>query len=138
MKTTLFTLSFYILLINSCNNTPKNILKYETLYIKTTTGADVDGKQVRTDTISKVTSDYFEVSLSSYSDGAYYKGQRDLVSPVPGEDFKAVFFIISEKDGTEIQFKESTVFLNFMSAHGYEMVDQVKNRYGADYTFKKK
>ena len=32
----------------------------------------------------------------------------------------------------------STEFLNFMSAHGYDLVDQIPNQYGGDYTFKRK
>ena len=138
MKTLLFTLSFFLLLITSCNNAPKNSSKSEKLYIKTTTVTGVDKKQVKTDVNSVVNSDYFEVSLSAYADYTYYKGQRDIVTPTSIENFKSVFFIIVDKDGNDIKFKESTEFLNFMSAHGYEMVDQVKNDYGADYTFKKK
>lgn len=134
MKTLLCTLSFCLLLICSCNNSTKN----EKLYIKTIDITGVDEKEVKKETISEVTSDYFEVSLSAYDHFNYYKGERDLVAPTSIENFKSVFFTIIDKNGNDIQFKESTEFLNFMSTHGYEMVDQIKNEYGGDYTFKKK
>jgi hypothetical protein len=143
MKTLLIALSFCLLFIlNSCNNTPKNSStnnskKTEKLYIKTISATGVDKNQVKTETISEVTTDYFEVGLGSLTTGGY-SGQKDIITPEVGKEFKFVFFYIVKKDGSNITFTTSTEFLNFMSARGYEMVDQLKNNYGADYTFKKR
>jgi hypothetical protein len=133
MKTLLFTLPLCLLLISSCNNAQKG----EKLYIKTVDVTGTGENQVKKETITEVTSDYFEVSLSSQSDGGYH-AEKDVVIPTSITDYKEVFFTIVDKNGTETHFKTSTEFLNFMSAHGYKMVDQVKNEYGGDYTFKKK
>jgi len=109
----------------------------EKLYIKTTTAIGVGENQWSTEAVSEVTSDYFEVILSSLTDHVF-EGEKILEKPTSKENFKYVFFVISDKDGNQIKFKESTEFLNYMSAHGYKLVDQVKNDYGADYTFKRK
>lgn len=61
-----------------------------------------------------------------------------IITPESAENFKSVFLTIVNKDGGEIKFMTSTEFLNFMSGHGYEMVAQIPNEYGGDYTFKKK
>jgi hypothetical protein len=138
MKTLSIAFSFCLMLIiSSCNNTPKNSSKTEKLIIKTTTATGTGQYQKKDEVISEVTSDYFEIGLSSQTTGGYL-AQKDIVVPKIGEPFKFVFFTISQKDGNNIKFMTSTEFLNFMSAHGYEMVDQLKNDYGADYTFKKK
>jgi hypothetical protein len=142
MKKLLFTLPLCFLLISSCNNAPKNSStanskKTEKLYIKTTDVTGVDEKKVKKETISEVITDYFECELSSQEDGGYH-AQKDIVTPTSIENFKFVFFTIVEKDGNEIHFMTSTDFLNYMSAHGYEMVTQIPNEYGGDYTFKKK
>lgn len=136
-KTLLFTLSFFLLVISSCNNTPMSSSNSEKLYIKTTTAIGVGENQWSTEAVSEVTSDYFEVILSSLTDHVF-EGEKILEKPTSKENFKYVFFVISDKDGNQIKFKESTEFLNYMSAHGYKLVDQVKNDYGADYTFKRK
>jgi len=136
-KTLLFTLSILLLIISSCNNAPESSSNSEKLYIKTSTTIGVGENQWSTEAVSEVTSDYFEVSLSSLTDHVY-EGEKILEKPISTKNFKYVFFVISDKDGNQIKFKESTEFLNFMFARGYEMVDQVKNDYGADFTFKKK
>jgi hypothetical protein len=136
MKQLLFTLSVCILLISACN-TSKSSSKSDQLYIKTTTATGTGENQKVVEVISEVTSDYFEVSLSALIDGTY-EGEKTIEESTSVVNYKYIFFQISDKDGVLIKFKESTEFLNFMSAHGYEMIDQVKNRYGGDYTFKKK
>ena len=124
-------------LLSSCNQTQKNSSKTEKLYIKTTLAEEVGTEMKKKETISEITSDYFEVSLSSQSTGGYL-AQKDIIEPVPGKPFKAEFFQISDKEGNNIKFITSTEFLNFMSAHGYELVDQLPNEYGGNYTLKKK
>ena len=137
MKRLSFILSLCLLLVISCNNVSKKSSSAEPLYIKTTDVTGVDEEQIKKETISEVTLDYFEVSLSSQTDGGYH-ADKDIITPTSIENFKAVFFTIVDKDRQEIHFLTSTEFLNFMSAHGYELVSQLLNEYGGDYTFKKK
>ena len=95
MKTLLIALSFCLLFIlNSCNNTPKNSSKVGKLYIKTTTSIESGKDMKNSETISEITSDYFEVGLSSQTDGGYL-AQKDIVMPKVGEPFKSVFFTVS-------------------------------------------
>ena len=136
MKIKVFYLTISILLLISCNNKKSTSTKYEEFYIKTTLAIGSGSEMKKTETISKITSDYFEVSLSSQTDGGFL-AEKDIIEPVPGEPFKAEFFQISDKDGNNIKFMTSTEFLNFMSAHGYDLVNQIPNAYGGDYTFKK-
>ena len=108
------------------------------LFIKTSDIQGIDEKQARQDSLTKVTSDYFEISLASYSDGKYYKAKKDILEPKSLEDFRVKFLFVTDSLGNELQFQDATDFLNFMSARGYEMSDQTKHRYGVDYTFKKR
>lgn len=137
MKAILFTYFVCLLLICSCNSSPKNFNKFEKLIIKTTDVTGVDKKQVKKLTISEINTDYFECELMSQTDGGYH-AQKNIVTPKSIEDFKFVFFTIVDKDSKEIHFMTSTEFLNFMSSHGYELVTQIPNQYGGDYTFKRK
>ena len=143
MKILSIVLSFGVLFINSCNDRSTSSSKAETLYIKTTSYTGVGLKQVKTDTVSEVVSDYFEVSLrykyglESLSEGQYI-ATKDIIRPTSDENFKNVFLNIVHKDGSLIFFSPTTELLNFMSAHGYEMVYQLKNEDGGDYTFKRK
>jgi hypothetical protein len=138
MKTLSTILSFcLILIINSCNNTPKSSSKSEKLFIKTSSITGVDKNQVRKEAISDFTSDYFEVELNSLTTGGY-GATKQILKPESIENYKDVFFYIVNKDGSSITFTTSTEFLNFMSAHGYDLVNQIPDQYGGDYTFKKK
>jgi uncharacterized lipoprotein YajG len=134
------------LLITSCNNTPKTSSKTDTpkissktekLFIKTVSATGTGENQKSTETISEVTSDYFEIKLAALTDVGY-GAQKDVITPEVGKEFKYVFFYIVNEDGSNIKFTTSTEFLNYMSLRGYEMVDQIKNEYGTDYIFKKK
>jgi hypothetical protein len=137
MKTLSIVLSFYLLLISSCNNSPKASSKAETLYIKTTTAEKIGKDMKKSEVVSKINTDYIEVGLSSQTTGGYLT-QKDIVEPKLDIPFKSVFFQVCQKDGTNIKFMTTTEFLNFMSAHGYDMVTQIPNQYGGDYTFKRK
>lgn len=128
----LVVISFY-----SCTQNRKNTSKFDKLFIKTTLAEEVGSEMKKNETISEITSDYFEVSLSAQTTGGFH-AQKDITEPEPGKPFKAEFFQISEQNGTLIKFMTSTEFLNFMSAHGYDLVDQIPNQYGGDYTFKRK
>jgi hypothetical protein len=137
MKIFITFLSLSLLICASCNQNKGNSTKVEKLYIKTTLAEKPGSEMKTTETISEISSDYFEVSLSSQTDGGYH-AQKDVIEPIPGQPFKAEFFQMSEQNGTLIKFMTSTEFLNFMSAHGYELVNQITNEYGGDYTFKRK
>lgn len=131
-------LIFLLFAITSCNFFHNNS---EPIYIKTITseGNAVDMKNVKT--ISKITNlstDYFEVSLSILADKDLYIASKDIEKPSSIEKYKSVSFVISDEKGKNLNFKTSTEFLDFMSKHGYEMVDQNKSEYSTDYTFKKK
>jgi hypothetical protein len=103
------------------------------LYIITSTTV---GKETSYDS-TRVNSDYFEVGLGEV-EGKGYRAEKTLQNSRPGEKFRYVFFLITDKNGHIPYFNSSTDFLNYMSKRGYEMADQIKNKYGADYTFKKK
>lgn len=130
-------LSFCLLQLISCNNSSSKSSKAETLYIQTTTATKAGEEMKVEKTMSEISTDYFEVSLASQTNGGFL-AQKDIVEPEVGIPFKSVFFTISQKDGTNIKFMTSTEFLNFMSAHGYELENQIPNQYGGDYTFKRK
>lgn len=106
----------------------------EQIRIKTFT---TDGDKI-SEMVSSVTSDYFEISLMSINKGAAFIGENDIERPKMGVPFHKISFDIVDKSGEIIKFKESTEFLNYMSSHGYSMVDQKKERFHTDYTFKKK
>ncbi len=139
MKKLLILLALFAICIG-CNNEPKKNDK-PTIYIKTTTkiGSDQLGenpKQEEKDTITIVESDYFEVALSQKGDD--YLGHQKVVTEVTTTNYKVIYFTIVQKNGMEIKFEHSTDFLNFISERGYEMASQEKNKYGADYVFKRK
>jgi hypothetical protein len=137
MKTLSIVLLFCLLQISSCNNSPNVSSRTETLYIKTTTAEEIGKEMKKSEVVSVINTDYFEVGLSSQTTGGFL-AQKDIVEPKIDIPFKSVFFQVCQKEGTNIKFMTTTEFLNFMSAHGYDMVNQIPNNYGADYTFKKK
>ena len=103
------------------------------LYIKTSTTIG----NVSSCDSTQITSEYFEVRLGEV-EGQGYRAEKVIEEAIPGKKFKYVFFIVIDKDGHIPYFKSSADFLNYMSERGYAMIDQIKNKYGADYTFKKK
>ena len=137
MKNLSIVISICLLLVCSCNNGQKKAPKPETLYILTTTATYPNNVMNKVDAISEINTDYFECDLSLLTTGGYY-GQKDITKPEVGVPFKAVFFQICNKDKTLITFVTTTEFLNFMSAHGYDLVTQIPNKYGGEYTFKRK
>ena len=110
MKATLITYSICLLIMCSCNSSPKSSSKFEKLIIKTVDVTGVDEKQVKKETISEVNSDYFECELSAQTDGGYH-AQKDIITPQSHEIFKFVFFTIVDKDKKEIHFMTSTEFI---------------------------
>lgn len=115
------------------------------LYIQTITAVGTGDKQKMTKAITIINSDYFEVSLNSFGNvnpnqagDSGFRAGKEIESPKIDVEFRSVFFDVTDKDGTILEFKTSTQFLNFMSERGYEMVDQIKSKYHTDYTFKKK
>ncbi|KQN34425.1 hypothetical protein ASE92_12565 [Pedobacter sp. Leaf41] len=121
-----------LLTFTSCNNKEKPI------HILTTNVVGMDEKQIRKDTTITVESEYFEVKLSSVSNGEFYVAGKQLLKPKIGEEFKTEFFKIVDEQGKELEFKTPTDFLNFMSKAGYDLKEQEKQKFGIDYTFKKK
>lgn len=124
------------------SNKQENESKKETLssiYITTYTANQKKGEKMTVDNkTSIVNSDYFEIGLGIMGDNKTYMTNKEIEKPTMADDFHSVSISITDEKGDLIKFSGTTEFLNFMSSHGYEMVDQVKNKYGADYTFKKK
>lgn len=129
----LFAMLFTIISCNPLEKAPN-------LYIRTTTSIE-NGKS-KVDSVSIVNSDYFEVGLLSFSEVSKgFMASKYVVVPTSLEDFKMVYFVISNEDGSDLYFKSSTEFLNYMAERKYEMVDQTKSKKidnDIDYTFKKK
>ena len=123
-------------LVNTKNSNSKN----NYLYTKTCTGTAKGNSDVKvvTDPVTIFSSDYFEVGLYIMGDNESYTAQKTLQEPVVGEDFKSITLYMTDKNGNIINFKSTTDFLNFMSEHNYDLVDQTKSKYRTDYTFKKK
>jgi hypothetical protein len=131
----LFTLIALILTLASCKNESK-------IKLQKTTITEVGNENIKTVSDSYLNSDYFEINLVMYSnekdESKYYLAQKDLVKPEIGKDFKMEVLKIVDQNNEEMQFTNSTDFLNFMSQNGYEMQLQEKKEYRIEYTFKKK
>lgn len=123
---------------NSNDNNSAEKEKKSNLFAKKLTVVGTGEEKKRTEDVSKIKSDYFEISLSLLSDSDMYIATRDLEKPSSMENFRMVVLTITNKEGEDIKFKGTTEFLNFMSEKGYEMVDQEKSKYSTSYTFKKK
>ena len=79
---------------------------------------------------------YLEIGLTSINSGAAYIATKEIKRATL-EDPTATQIVIVDEASKPMQFQSATEFLNYMSSFGYEMVDQKKHKYGADYTFKK-
>lgn len=109
------------------------------LYITTFTFTDTGANQKADSAITVINSDYFEVSLYSLVDKSKgYYAKKDIENATSLDNYRYIFLEITTKDAEDVYFKNSTEFLNYMSEHNYEMVDQEKHQYRTDYTFKKK
>jgi len=134
IKLGLLSLIMMSIIMTSCNQ-QKN--EKPRLYIKTVTVIGIDENQIETDTITIIDYDYFEIGLYLRTDEGFMTN-KDVIKATSIENYKAVEFRIVQEDGSNIMFKSSTEFLNFMSKRGYDMIDQLKSKYHTDYTFKKK
>ena len=78
-----------------------------------------------------------------------YGASKTIIDPVENlkrdpshygdpKNFEFVEYVITDEKGKLLKFNTTTAFLNFMSERGYSLLDQVKNKYSIDYTFKKK
>lgn len=109
------------------------------LFISTRTRIAIKGIETDSSIVSIINSDYFEVRLSSLADEAKFIARNNTINAYEdGGNFKFVDFTIANKTGKSYKFETNTDFLNFMSERGYDLVDQIKNKYSVDYTFKKK
>ena len=139
-------ISFAILIFVSCNSNQNNGNKKDdksdkngntNLYIKTTTSTDEGGKMVKSEKVAIFNSNYLEMAFGKVDDNTDYKANQ-LINTSTEPTVKVTFLTITNEDGSDIWFKSSIEFLNFMSARGYGMVTQSKDRYNTNYTFKKK
>ena len=127
-------LVFLILISVSCTQAPPPT---PLIHIKTTTAIGAGDEQVKSEKVTQVTSNYFEVKLSVLADDPNSIAGGTIEQSGVGEPFKYVFFNIVSADEEVIKFKTPTEFLNFMTEHRYEMVDQKKSQNSTDYTFRK-
>lgn len=97
-------------------------------------------KDVNTDTTYQVLDAYFEIALSSVTkdEGRHYIAVRDIERPRVGKPYRSVSIALIDSAEQILKFKDSTDFLNFMAARGYDMVSDKPNKFGSEYTFKKK
>jgi hypothetical protein len=111
----------------------------EPIYISTyTTYKEKDGGMGMKTEVSKVNTAYFEMDLMSMSRDKTNIASKELVPVTNYDTYHGVSVKITDEKSAPIFFDTSTDFLNFMDAHGYEMKDQQKRRFGISYTFKKK
>jgi hypothetical protein len=109
------------------------------IYIMTTDRKGAHEKEVKTEVITALEDEYFEISLYSTKEGPYYIAKWEIEAPTSVEDFRYRFLnIIQPTDSSVMRFDGSTDFLNFMAKGGYEMVDQRTDKYATHYTFKRK
>jgi hypothetical protein len=114
-------------------------IKKEPIYLSTYTSFKrEDGEMGMKTELSKVTEEYFEIDLMAMGDKKTHQAQKDLEKLTSLETLHSVSIAITNEKSDPISFKSSTEFLNFMDAHGYEMKDQQKLKFGISYTFKKK
>jgi len=90
-----------------------------------------------TSKITVVNSDDFDIGLYLQANQTDYLAQKTLEESNSPENFRYVFFVITDVKGNNIHFKTTTEFLEFMVKHGYEMKDQKKLESCTEYTFKK-
>lgn len=133
MKKTVF-LVMIIMICLSCKNKPTS---FHPLLIKTVDVTGVDENQIKEETISQVTDEYFECEMSAQTNGGYHV-QKDLIVPSSKDNFRFVFYSIVDNSGEPIHFMTSAELLNYMVARGYEMVLEIPGEYGNSYRFKKK
>lgn len=131
LKLALVIIVSAIFTLTACKNSN------QVIYIQTSKVDGMDDNQKRKDTITIIESEYFEVKLSSVNDGSYIAGKQ-ILKPQIGKEFKTEFFKVVDEKGKEMEFKTPTDFLNFMDKGGYEVKDQTAQKFGIDYTFKKK
>jgi hypothetical protein len=149
-KLTLLLIPFIIVSCNSSSvkkDEPKDsivpavvkVIESEPIYITTFTSfKKKDGEMGLKTEVSKVNTAYFEIDLKSMADHKRHQPTKDLEPLTSPETLHSVSISITNEKSDPIFFKSSMDFLNYMDAHGYEMKDQRKLKYGISYTFKKK
>jgi hypothetical protein len=99
--------------------------------------------QGKRDSVRVYESAYLETTLSMYSGAAdgstSYRAGRKLEDNFKSKtDYKFVWDNVTNEDGSDLKFKSSTDFLNYMADRGYDLVSKKDNQYSSDYIFKRK
>ena len=115
----------------------KKEANFPTIYVQYTIAEGSGENITKKDSMATISSEYIEVSLNSMT-GGYFSAKYEVVKPASLVGFKYIFFKISDEQGNELRFQESTEFLNFMAEHGYGVVSQAKFELSTDYTFNRK
>lgn len=131
LKTQIFL--FFITVILSCQSK-----ETKHITIKTTTVKGQSGREQRKDSISIVSSEYFNVNLESVNNGEFYVARESVRESIVGSEIDFELINVVDDKGKELRFKDSTQFLNFMGERGYEMKEQKEKKFSFSYTFKRK
>jgi len=122
---------------NSVTN--KNIKDtFPVLYITKQTFTDVNGKLIQKDSTALMDSAYFNMSLHYTGEKKGHIAKKDIGGNNALENFREEFVIISDKNGQPVYYKGTVDFLNYMSEHGYDVMDQKVGNYVIDYRFKRR
>jgi len=121
---------------NSVINENKDTLPV--LYITKQIITDVKGKVIQKDSIFVMDSSNFNMSLHYTGEKKGHIAKKDIDTYRSLEGFKEEFAIISDRNGQPMYYKGTIDFLNYMSEHGYDMMDQKVGNYVIDYRFRRR
>jgi hypothetical protein len=131
-----------ILAMSACNQTnveTKNSVDSKNnlgLFISTLTAKSVNDSLSRTEQLSEIKLEYFEVKLVKQIDD--FIATKDIENSKNGNNIKLVSISIVDRNGKLMHFKSSIEFLNYMSDRGYDVFNQVQEKESVNYTFKKR
>jgi hypothetical protein len=81
---------------------------------------------------------YFSIHLESAGSGSYYLAEINVKWQEGSNHECEVISITDGFKGEKLKFSGQQEFIDFMDGKGYEVYNMVNNRYGGEFTFKKK
>jgi len=106
------------------------------LYITTFTATGIDDKNVKK-TTATFASATLNLRLTQMGGGNYTAG-KTTDQAKKGEKPKQITITVTDAEKVPIYFKSPADFVSYMSERGYKVAKQKANKFGVDYTFKKK
>lgn len=88
----------------------------------------------RKDSLFTFNDQFLDISLKSFGNGKHYQAEKYLTQ---NQELSVLWSIVDSLKN-DLKFNGTTEFLNYMAKRGYEPANQKENKYGADYTFKRK